>query len=214
MAHIFASHSQRDESITDFFLKAFAGTKVKPTLQELEKEPPGGISAGEIERNIQTSNAVFVFLSENVESLRSTRDWVNWECGVAANKDIWVFEPFESLGKISVVVPRLTHYVRYVKNDDWREYFRSVIDSYDDSNILLALSASAATGAALNDKDRSEGALTGLAMGVAGLVLHGLSKPSFGMPVRCGKCQANYRVHIPNGRGIFRCPVCNGTPTI
>jgi monoamine oxidase len=88
MAHIFASHSQRDKSIIHFFLEAFAGTNVKPHFEELEAAPPGGLGAQKITADIQSANAIFVLLSENVAQLNHTRDWVNWECGTALNKEI------------------------------------------------------------------------------------------------------------------------------
>lgn len=209
MAQIFVSHSQRNEEIISFFLKAFAGANVKPVLQEFEKEPPAGITADEITRNIEKSNAVFILLSEKVEALKHTRDWIVWESGRARNKDIWVFEPFESLYRIKVVIPQFKHYVRFVKNDDWRKYLRSVIESYDDSHVLTTLSAGAGIGAALNEKDRGEGAAVGLVVSIAGLLLHSMTKPSFGYPVRCLKCLSNYSIHMPDGATDFRCPNCN-----
>ena len=77
MAQIFISHSKQDKDIIHFFLEAFAGTKVKPHLEELEKELPTGVNAKKIQGDIQDSNAIFVLLSENVENLKHTRDWVN-----------------------------------------------------------------------------------------------------------------------------------------
>lgn len=206
MEHIFVSHSRRDKDIIHFFLEAFAGTKVKPHLEELEKEPPTGVTDEIIEQDIQMSNAVFVLLSENVQNRKYTRDWVSWECGTAKNKDIWVFEPFESLGKIRVIVPRFNHYVLFEKTDEWRKYLRSIIESYDDSHVVPTLAASTAGGALLNEKDRGSGAAIGFAVGLAGLLLHSMSKPSFGIDVRCWKCSSNYKVHR---YGNFRCPVCN-----
>jgi hypothetical protein len=207
MAQIFISHSQRDESIINFFLKAFAGTKVKPLFQEFEKEPPSGITAKEIEQNIEQSNAIFVLLSETVDTLKHTRDWVTWECGTARNKDIWVYEPFESFGKIRMIIPRINHYVRFQTSNAWRKYLRSIIESYDDSDVLLALSTAGATGAILNKQNRSEGTAAGLAVAIAGLSLHKWSKPSLGSRVQCHKCSANYKVHLADCR--FRCPICN-----
>jgi hypothetical protein len=206
MAQIFMSHSQKDKDIILFFLEAFAGTNVKPHLEELEKEPPAGVTAEIIDRNIQASNAVFVLLSENVENLRQTRDWVSWECGAAKNKDIWVFEPLESLGKVQVVVPRFNHYVLFERNDEWRKYHRSIIESYDDSHVIPTLSATTTGGALLNEEDRGSGAVAGFAVGLVGLLLHSMSKPSYGIDVRCWKCLSNYKVHR---YGCFRCAVCN-----
>ena len=206
MAKIFASHSQRDKDIIHFFLEAFAGTKVKLLLEELEQKLPVGVTVEKVEADIQSSNAVFVLLSESVENFNHTRDWMNWECGASKNKDIWVFEPFESLGKIRVVVPRLNHYVLFERTDEWREYLRSIIESYDDSHVIPTLAAATGGGALLNEKDRGSGAAVGFAVGLAGLFLRSMSRPSFGVDARCWKCSSNYKVHR---FGNFRCVVCN-----
>jgi hypothetical protein len=206
MAQIFISHSKKDKDIIHFFLEAFAGTNVKPRLEELEKEVPTGITSGKIEMDIQISNAVFVFLSENVENLAHTRDWINWECGTAKNKDIWIFEPFESQGKIKMIVPRVTHYVTFEKTEEWRKYLRSIVESYDDSHVIPTLAATTGGGALLNEEDRGSGALFGFGAGLVALLLQGLTKPSFGIDVRCWKCFSNYKFH---GYEKFRCIVCN-----
>ncbi|HKO59529.1 MAG TPA: hypothetical protein VJV03_00085 [Pyrinomonadaceae bacterium] len=206
MAQIFVSHSQRDKDIVHFFLEGFAGTKVKPHLEEFEKASPTGVTAEKIERDIQASNAVFVLLSENVEGLRHTRDWVNWECGTAKNKDIWVFEPLETLGKVRVVVPRFNHYALFERTNEWRKYLRSIIETYDDSHIIPALSASTAAGALFNERDRGTGAAAGFGVGLVGLLLHSVTQPSYGIDVKCLKCFSNYKIHR---YGNFRCAVCN-----
>jgi len=209
MAQIFISHSQRDRKIVDFFLRAFAGTKVKPIFQELEKEPVLGVTEKEITRNIEASNAVFVLLSEQVQSLAHTGYWVAWECGTAKNKDIWIFEPFEAGFRIRVVIPRFNHYVRFGQTEDWRRYLRSVIDSYDNSHVLTTLSAGAGIGAALDEEDRGRGAANGLLVGIGGLLVHSITRPSFGYPVQCLKCHSNFNVHLPDGVLEFRCANCN-----
>ena len=207
MAQIFVSHSQKDQDIIHFFLEAFAGTKVKPHLEELEKEVPTGVTAQKITSDIQLSNAVFVLLSETVEKLPHTRDWINWECGTANSKEIWVFEPAESLGRVRVVIPRFNHYVLFERTPEWRKYLLAIIDSYDDSHVLPTLAATTGSGAVLSEKDRAAGAAIGLGAGLVGLLLKSMFKPSFGVPVRCWKCCANYRVH--HAYGPFRCAVCN-----
>ena len=206
MAQIFVSHSQRDTDAIHFFLEAFAGTKVKPHLEEFEKEAPTGVTADKIARDIQSSNAVFVLLSETVQSLPHTRDWINWECGTATNKEIWIFEPFDSLGKIRIVIPRFNHFVLFERTPEWRNYLLSIIDSYDDSHVIPTLSAATGGGALLNEQDRGAGAAAGFFVGLGGLLLHRMSKPSLGVPVRCWQCSSNYRVHR---YGHFRCAVCN-----
>ena len=208
MAQIFVSHSQRDKDTIHFFLEAFAGTNVKPHFEEFEKDVPRGVTATKIAGDIQQSNALFVLLSESVASLPHTRDWINWECGTANNKEIWVFEPLESFGKVSIVIPRFSHYVLFEKTLEWRKYVLAIIGSYDDSHVIPTLSASTGGGALLNEEDRGAGAAAGFALGLVGLLLHSITKPSFGVPVRCWKCFSNYRVHR---YGHFRCAVCNAS---
>jgi len=203
MAQVFVSHSKQDKDIIHFFLEAFAGTKVKPRLEEFEKEVPTGVNAKKIAEDIQASNALFVWLSENVQNLSHTRDWVNWECGTAINKEIWVFEPFETLGKISIVVPRVNHYVLFERTEEWRKYMRSVIDCYDDSHVLPTLSATTGGGALLGE---GPGAAVGFALGLVGLLLVNSAKPRFGADIKCYKCLSNYKIHR---YGKSRCPVCN-----
>ena len=206
MAQIFISHSRNDKDQIHFFLEAFAGSKVKPHLEELEKELPTGINAQKIQQDIQDSNAVFVLLSENVENLKHTRDWVNWECGTAINKDIWIFEPLNSLGKISVVIPRFDHYALFTLTEDWRKYLLAIIESYDDSHVLETLAIPTAGGALLNEKDRMTGAAFGFGLGLFTLLLQNMSKTPLGISVRCGNCNSNYRIHQ---FGNFRCAICN-----
>src|SRR2546428_9209946 len=112
MAQIFISHSQRDERIKDLFLRAFRGSGVNDIYREYEDAPPTGVTAEIIERDIELSAAVFVLLSETVASLPHTMSWILFECGVAAakQKPIWVFEPYDSFGKITTTIPRFNQY--------------------------------------------------------------------------------------------------------
>lgn len=206
MAQIFISHSKKDKDIIHFFLEAFAGTKVKPHLEELEKEAPSGITAQKIEKDIQASNAVFVLLSENVENLKHTRDWVTWECGIAINKPVWIFEPHESLGRVAIVVPHFSHYALFQLTDEWRKYLRCIIESYDDSHVLETLAVPTAGGALINERDRLSGAAVGFGVGLLTLVVQNASRPSFGIEIKCGKCNSNYKIHQ---YGNFRCAICN-----
>lgn len=140
MAKIFISHSKQDKGIKDFFLEAFAGTNVKPHLEELEKPVPSGVTAVKIEKDIFQSNALFVLLSTNIGELKHTRDWITWECGRASNKHVWVFEPAETIGTIDVVIPKIDHYVVYEQNEVWREEIRSLVDGLDDATDYRIMS--------------------------------------------------------------------------
>jgi hypothetical protein len=207
MAQIFISHSQRDEQAKNFFYRAFSGTAVFPIWMEYEGAPTSSIDE-EIERKIQASSAVFFILSETVERIPFTRDWVLWENGKVPNKDIWLFEPEESLGNITVVVPRFRHYVRYQRTRPWRDYINSIVRSYDDSSALGWAGAGAGIGAMLSEGDRGGGAIFG---GVLGAIVETVrrSKAPLGTPVTCLKCSYSYSVHVFDPAGQFRCARCN-----
>src|ERR1044072_553187 len=207
MAQIFNSHSQRDEDIKNHFYRAFSGTSVVPIWQEYEKPLSVPVDVV-IERKIQSSSAVFVLLSENVEKLPYTRDWILWECGKVTDKEIWVFEPNESLGKISLVIPRFNHYVRYERDGISRDYINSIIKAYDDSSLFGWAAGGAGLGAALNPGDRGGGAIIGTFLGA---IIESARRPKApaGHPVTCLKCAYSYSIHLLSNRGPFRCAKCN-----
>jgi hypothetical protein len=208
MAQIFISHSANDKDLVNFFSRAGAATKVKLVFEEIEKLASGEVTGAKIQKDIQGSNAVFIVLGPGVHGTSHTRDWVVWESGVASNKEIWVFEPFSSLGQISVVIPRLLNYVVLNMNDSFLEFVRQVIHSYDDSHVLPTALATGGLGAA--------GGPIGAGIGfVAGLFLSSQQNPRpTGVHLRCAKCPASFHFHFPDGLTAFRCPVCNAALTL
>jgi len=216
IAQIFVSHSQKDENFQSFFSKAFAGTNVKAVFEEFEKISKGKITRDDIGRDIENSRAVFVILSQNVEKIPHTRDWVVCETGIAKNKDVWVFEPNSQYGKISVVVPTLRNYVVFGVHDTWLGYIRRIIESYDDSQTLptalVTGGLGALVGSALSEEeDTSAGAvLGGIGGAILGAIMSDKSKgrPT-GLPIECVSCNSIYNVHLPQGMTTIRCPVCN-----
>jgi len=207
MSQIFISHSQKDQALKDFIANAFAITKVKAIFEEYEKIINGTVTADKIAEDIGNSQAVFVLLSDNIQNIPHTRDWVVWETGIAKNKDIWVFEPFLQSGLISVVTPYLKHYVLYNTNDSWLNYIRKIIESYDDSHVLPTILAAGSVGAILAEKNKAEAAFLGA---LAGVFLSDKSgdRPS-GNPIMCTNCSSSYSIHLPTSVGTFRCPICN-----
>jgi len=170
MAQIFISHSSKDTRIVDFINRTFASTKVEAKYEEIEAILDGRKTAQQIAADIGRSNAVFILLGENVESLHHTQQWVLWESGVAsaANKDLWVFEAREDHGKLSVLIPHLHHHVCFEYSEPWLAYLRAVVSSYDDSHVMPAISAGIATGVA------TENPVAGiLAGGIVALLLAG-----------------------------------------
>lgn len=207
MAQIFISHSKKDKDLRDFFSNAFAGTKVKAIFEEFEKIFISKVTSEQIAKDIEKSKAVFVILSQNVQDIPNTRDWVVWETGVAKSRDIWVFEPYPQFGRISIVTPYLRHYVIFDTSDAWLGYIRRIIESYDDSHVLPTLLVTGGIGALLAEKDKIGGAALGT---LAGIAISDKSKERpTGIGVICSDCSSSYNIHIPQEMNIFRCPVCN-----
>jgi hypothetical protein len=132
MAQILISHSQRDE---------LRGTGVTDLWREYEDASPTGIKAEDITRDIELSSAVFVLLSQTVETLPHTRDCVLLECGIAAakQKPVWVFEPYDSFGRITTAILRFDHYIRFNDNDVWRQYIHQIAASHNDNPMLARI---------------------------------------------------------------------------
>jgi hypothetical protein len=213
MTSIFISHSQRDSEIKAFFNELFANTKIKAVFMEFEKMLGKEVNADKIETKINSTNAVFIILSENTDNLRHTRDWIAWESGRSFNKDIWVFIPERLNLGLNMVIPKLNHLVIYNHSDLWRKYIYRIINSYDDSN-LLPISLATTTGGAilggLSEENAIENAFLGGAIGYfGGLILVNALKTKIpeGFRVKCVNCYANYTIHAQTIR--FRCPVCN-----
>src|SRR5207302_7862397 len=133
---------------------------------EFEKLLTRDVTAEQIARDIEQSNAVFVILSQHVNAIPFTRDWVVLENGIAKNKDIWVFEPCREFGTINVITPFVKHYVLFDTIDSHLAYLMQIVRSYDDSHMLPTVLAAAGLGALLMPKDRTTGggmaALAGL----------------------------------------------------
>lgn len=207
MAQIFISHSSKDTDLRSFFSNAFVGTKVIAIYEELEKIITNKITSKKIMGDIENSKAIFVILSENVQDLPHTRDWVVWETGIAKNKDIWIFEPHSQFWKIKIVTPYLRHYVLFDTSDSFYIYLRKIIESYDDSHVLPTVLVTGGIGAALAEEDKVGGATLGA---LAGLMIADKSKdrPN-GIEIVCSNCFSTYNIHLSKVMKIFRCPVCN-----
>ena len=213
MAKIFLSHSKQDERIKNLFLRSFVGSGVHPVLKEYEDVSPPGSPPSQINKNmaegiendILMSASVFVILSETVQHLQHTTHWIVWESAQAKakQKPVWIFEPFDSLGKITIAIPHFNHYVRFQINDWWRKYIHTAVGSYNDTPVL------ATGGGALAGVGLIGGPIGLIAGGIAGYLLSKPTATPKGFPFTCDRCFLSYEVHLPGGRGEFRCASCN-----
>lgn len=195
MAQIFISHSRRDEDILDLFLRAFRGSGVTDLYREFESPVPVGVIAEIIGRDIEFSSAVFILLSEKIEVNQVTRDWVLYECGAAGikQKPVWVFEPYESFGRITITIPRFAHYVRFKtdqqNHETWRRYIQTIAASYNDKPGLAKIGLAVLGGA-----------LGGFWVAVGGFLLGAVLAPSIDRPAGystgCPNCQRRFIVHL------------------
>ncbi|MDQ1591604.1 MAG: hypothetical protein QOG71_2231 [Pyrinomonadaceae bacterium] len=213
MAQIFISHSAKDDDLKNFFNKGFATSSVTAKYEEIEQLLKGTITTEAIKQDISVSNAIFVLLSPNVETLSHTRDWVGFEVGFAAgvggsNKDIWVFENIRDVGSLEMVIPSFDHYVVYDTSDVALVYVKRIIESYNDMRVLRNMAAGSGGGAMLA-QDKVGGAVVG---GIIGLIYSALStgRPE-GIEVTCPnpKCLLKYRIHLPQFMMQYRCAKCN-----
>ena len=134
MHQIFISHCQKDGDLKDFINRSFATTNISEVYEEYEQLMLGKISNEKVTSDIKESIAIFVLLSENVNNLSTTRDWVAFESGFGAalKKDVLVFEPIGARDKFSFVTPGLTDYLPFHLNEDtFQKYFTKIIKSYD-----------------------------------------------------------------------------------
>jgi len=204
MAKIFVSHSKRDVEFVDFFNRVAGSTKVALRFMEFEALVGTEVSSREIRTEIEESNAVFILLSQNVDGLPHTRDWVLWEAGVASNKDVWVFERASTQGKVDVITPHLRDYVVFEPTEAWYPLVRSIVESYDDSHVLPTMLAGTGIGALLG---KGQGAAAGA--GIAALISDKSGRRPRGFPISCDQCHSTYGIILPKGQRGLRCPVCN-----
>ena len=123
MALVFVSHSKYDVEIVEFFADALRAAGLAGVL--MEYEDTRRIYAGERIAQIIKDDGVtclIVLLGKNVESSSGspvhTRNWVNFEVGVAAGdrKAVWVFEEYGY--NIRFPIPFVSDYCRYHLDDD------------------------------------------------------------------------------------------------
>lgn len=106
LVRIFVAHSSEDEWLINPVASNLRLINVEPYLAKLEDPTPYPLPQ-KIDRAIETSTAMFVFLTHNVANLKDTRDVVNWEISAAyaKKKPIYVF------AEKGVDVPLMVNYI-------------------------------------------------------------------------------------------------------
>lgn len=202
MANIFISHSRRDKELVTAMAKVLRNIGHNPIIEEFipeeEKEP---IPYEEIRKNVNLSDYVFLFLTDNIVKTEYTHNWVAFEIGLTANdgKRLFVFE------RAGVPVPYPIPYLT--------DYMIFDADSANDILDIQTLSKKIdeipkqVVGSGI-------GALLGLPFGPIGLVLGGLAGAVLGanasepiLKIQCPFCSVSFHYYSPH-YPEFNCPAC------
>ena len=206
MAIIFISHSKRDKQLVQNMETVLINVGHTPIIEEFipesMKEP---IPYEEIRKNVQLSNAVFLFLTDEVVKTKYTENWVIYEDGLASDRHIPVFV-FERKGfSIHYPIPYVTDYM--------------VFDPYTIEDILNIQKLAKDIGKIPpNWFTAGFGALVGAIFGPLGIAIGGLGglllgpkkgPPIPGIRIKCQheRCKTEYNYWSPN-IASFNCPIC------
>ncbi len=213
MVQVFISHSKKDEDLIRITDLNFKSAGISPLFMEFtpESEPP----FKKIEKNIATSDAVFLFLTENLKSSDFTQNWVAFEVGLTrrSNKPLFVVEDINN--RVHFPVPYLTDYILYepTKIEDWQniqKILQKMKQAIENNNLRMGLTAGGAVlGGLLSSKDRIGGALVG---GFTGLVIGGIlmalkeAASVDSIKTKCPKCGITFNLY--SRFRSFTCPSC------
>lgn len=173
---------------------------IEEFIPEELKEP---IPYEEIRKNIQLSNAVFLFLTDEIVRTEYTRNWVIYEVGLASERQIPLFV-FERKGfPIPYPIPYVTDFMLFDPH--------SIDDLLDIQKLASGMGKIPP-----NFLTAGFGALIGAAFGPLGIALGGLGglifgpkrKPPIpGIQIQCYYCNTIINYWSPNIVN-FNCPIC------
>jgi len=206
MAIIFISHSKRDEQLVQNIQSVLLNVGHTPIIEEFipesMKEP---IPYEEIRKNVQQSDAVFLFLTDEVVRTEYTKNWVIEEDGVALDRHIPVFV-FERKGfPIHYPIPYVTDYMLF--------------DPYTIEDVLNIQKLAKDIGKIPADwVTAGFGGLIGAIFGPLGIAIGAIGgwllgpkgKPPIpGIRIKCPYlgCRTEYNYWSPNITS-FNCPIC------
>ncbi len=116
MPSVFISHSRRDKKLVKEIKLLLENVGIKPVIEEIiDPKNKKKIPWKEIYSNIFSSNAVFLFLTEEVLRTEYTKNWVIFECGLASalGKQLFLFERYGD--KLDYPIPYLSDYMIFDK---------------------------------------------------------------------------------------------------
>lgn len=206
MAIIFISHSKRDEQLVQNIQIVLLNVGHTPIIEEFIPESMKElIPYEEIRKNIQQSDALFLFLTDEIVRTEYTKNWVIYEDGLASDRHIPVFV-FERKGfPIHYPIPYVTDYMAF--------------DPYTVEDILNVQKLAKDIGKIPADWITAGfGGLIGAIFGPLGIAVGAIGgwllgpkgKPPIpGIRIKCphSSCRTEYSYWSPNITS-FNCPIC------
>ena len=205
MLKVFISHSSKDEELVKDINYNLRLAQIEPLIAEFEKveSPPYKT----IDKMLEESDALFLFLTPNVMDSHHTRSWVTYELSAAhtLKKKVFVFEQLNK--QVPFPVPYLTHYFLY---DPQRKEDRRKIIEIAKSQVPSVDLGAFVVGGILGAPFGPLGSLIGGAI-VASLAAQQRNRAIFSQDITCPypNCGINYKLYSELYDGFsWKCPTC------
>ena len=203
MRQILILDSLEDQRFRTFFEKVFFSVGVGTVWKNYEGIGTGNRAWAEMNKEVGSSDALFLILSGEVQRLSGAPDWVFGEPGFAAGKDVWVFEHCEDLMRLSIRTPALRNYVAFYITNAWTDYIVKIAEGFEENPAPRPPLPEAKLGPL---PAPGAGSFFEASTGLA-LYDFSTSRPT-GFKTACPHCSGSYAVHLPSDMEVLRCPAC------
>ena len=200
---IFLSHSRKDLNLVNTVKKALGLLDYHTIVYEdLPENLKPGKDLDNIRNLINRSQLVFLFLTNNVISLKHTLTWVQYEDHVASmfNKPVIVFQEQLPVSKTTFPILYFTDVISWTGVSADPMKIQEIAKSFGSSGAVVRAVAGGAVGAIFGPIGSLLGALVGLASTP--------QNPLQNVPtVTCPNCKYTFR-YWGNENTMFYCPNC------
>jgi len=206
---IFISHSKYDVEMIKTFNTAIQNLGHKAYIYDYEKHDDYLAPNEDIKLEIKKSNCLFIFLSENVINREHTKSWIISEAAIARDANIRVFlcKPNDLITEM--VIPYISDYFIYNKNDpkDILTIQRIMKDNFNEQVGAKRTLVGGGLGGVLGIPFGPFGIIAGA---IGGAILGKLTQPGniYSLKIKCNKCNHSY-IYYSTAINIFKCPICN-----
>ena len=200
---VFLSHSRKDLNLVNTVKKALGLLDYHTIVYEdLPENLRAGKDLDNIRNLINQSQLVFLFLTNNVISLKHTLTWVQYEDHVASmfNKPVIVFQEQLPVSTTSFPILYFTDVISWTGLSADPMKIQEIAKSFSSSGAAVRAVAGGAVGAIFGPIGALLGALVGLASTP--------QNPLQNIPtVTCPNCKYTFR-YWGNENTLFYCPNC------